>query len=103
MADEPKIITEAQRVALRLVAKGYESKEIARQVGVGHHAIDKRIERAVRLMGASDRKEAARMLMLEESSTYERTAYEPTDMDFPGSDGIVPPSDSAGVTAFPWP
>lgn len=103
MGDESKRITEAQRVALRLVAQGYESKEIARRLGVGHHAIDKRIERAVRVMGATDRKEAARMLAIDESSTYERTAYEPSDLGFPPSDAIVTPSDGAGATAYPWP
>lgn len=103
MAEESFSITAGQRAALLLVAQGYESKEIARQLGVGHHAIDKRIERAMRAMGTTDRKEAARMLLSAADATYERTAYEPSDIAIPAPDAIVPGSDGAGAMAYPWP
>jgi DNA-binding CsgD family transcriptional regulator len=103
MAEWSHKITDAQRVALRLAAQGYESKEIAPLLGVTYHAVDKRIERAVRVMGATDRKEAARMLMLEENQTYERTAYEPSDVEIPAPQAIVGVPNGIGSSDYPWP
>jgi DNA-binding CsgD family transcriptional regulator len=103
MAKRSDKLTEPQREALRYVAQGYESKEIAQRTGVTHHAIDKRIERGVRAMGLTERREAARLLAQEEELTYERTAYEPSDLGIPASDAIVPASDRVGVPGYPWP
>ena len=68
-------LTEPQRECLRLVLAHYSSKEIAQRLGVGPSAVDKRIERAVQLLGASSRFEAARRL-----AAYEGVA-EPSASD----------------------
>ncbi|RZM36228.1 MAG: sigma-70 family RNA polymerase sigma factor [Sphingomonas sp.] len=47
------LLTEAQRACLRLVLTHHNSKEIAALLGVSPSAIDKRIERAVQVLGAS--------------------------------------------------
>lgn len=74
-------LTEAQRECLRLVYAHHNSKEIAEIVGVSPSAIDKRLERAIQLLGASSRFAAARMLAVEEGvSTYERTPSDTFDL-----------------------
>ncbi len=55
-------LTEAQRTCLRLVLTHHNSKEIALIVGVSPSAIDKRIERAIQILGVGTRFEAARRL-----------------------------------------
>lgn len=55
-------LTEAQREALRLVMAGYQSKEIARELGIGVDAVNKRLAAAKTVLGASTRFAAARQL-----------------------------------------
>ena len=80
-------LTEAQRACLRLVLSHHNSKEIAAIVGVSPSAIDKRIERAVQILGVGTRFEAARRLQEYEggapaapAATYERLPSEPIDV-----------------------
>lgn len=98
-------LTEAQRACLRLVLTHHNSKEIAAIVGVSPSAIDKRIERAIQILGVGSRFEAARRLQLHEgtgsasadsASAYERLPSEPIDVPNPPS-GIA---DDA--TTEPW-
>lgn len=78
-------LTDAQRECLRLVYAHHNSKEIAEKVGVSPSAVDKRIERAVQLLGVSSRFAAARMLAVEEGQpAYERTTSEPIDLSSAG-------------------
>lgn len=60
------LLTEAQRACLRLVLTHHNSKEIAAQFKVSPSAIDKRIERAVQVLGVGTRFEAARRLQQHE-------------------------------------
>lgn len=81
-------LTEAQRASLRLVFSHHNSKEIAAKMGVSPSAIDKRIERAVQVLGASSRFEAARELHQHEAASatdplpgpYDQTPSEPIDL-----------------------
>jgi DNA-binding CsgD family transcriptional regulator len=84
-------LTEPQREALRLVARGFESKEIARVLGISPYAVDTRVTRAVRILGATGRKEAARQLAAFEETTYEPLVYEPSYADIPPSPGHAEP------------
>ncbi len=119
-------LTEAQRACLRLVLTHHNSKEIAAIVGVSPSAIDKRIERAVQILGVGTRFEAARRLQQHERgasgdgvlvherldvdaagpaagpswsgppATYERLPSEPIDIP------ITPGQPSNGVQIEPW-
>ena len=60
------LLTEPQRECLRLVATHHNSKEIAHLLGVSPSAVDKRIERAVQILGARSRFAAARALAARE-------------------------------------
>lgn len=104
-------LTEAQRACLRLVLTHHNSKEIAARFNVSPSAIDKRIERAVQVLGVGTRFEAARRLQDHElgeggmlvadrvssaSPTYERLPSEPFDVP-------NPPVGPAGITETgPW-
>ncbi len=99
-------LTEAQRACLRLVLTHHNSKEIAAIFGVSPSAIDKRIERAIQILGVGTRFEAARRLQEHEHErgegddivltraappseqplpTYERLPSEPIDVPIPPS------------------
>ena len=108
-------LTEAQRACLRLVLTHHNSKEIAAIFGVSPSAIDKRIERAIQVLGVGTRFEAARRLEEHErgttvepvpvreeaqppepAPTYERLPSEPIDVPIPPSNT----PDSAQIE--PW-
>ncbi len=74
-------LTEPQRICLRKVLSRRNSKEIALELGISHHTVDKRLERAIRTLGAGTRFEAARLLAEHEGVTYERLVSEPIDID----------------------
>lgn len=98
-------LTEAQRTCLRLVLTHHNSKEIAALVGVSPSAIDKRIERAIQILGVGTRFEAARRLqhhergavddgapardtvaIVRQAPMYERLPSEPIDVPSPPVD-----------------
>ena len=56
-------LTPTQKEALRLVAEGRTSKEIARLTGVSESAIDQRLDRARSILGARNRREAAHLFV----------------------------------------
>lgn len=58
--DQAEALTDEQLECLRLVDRHLSSKEIARRIGISPSAVDKRLERAVRMLGASSRFDAAR-------------------------------------------
>lgn len=111
-------LTEAQRACLRLVLTHHNSKEIAAQFNVSPSAIDKRIERAVQMLGVGTRFEAARRLQQHEhtgdpagaesdavlpgdrlypaSTAYERLPSEPIDIPNPA----IRPAETAATG--PW-
>jgi len=74
-AARAELLTEQQRIYLRLVQNGLTSKEIAKQLGGSHHTVNVQIAAASRVLGARSRTEAAAMLAQAESS-YE-PSYEP--------------------------
>ena len=55
-------LTEKQRQCLRLVYAHMSSKEIAQQLGLGPATVDQYVKTAIRILGVSDRRAAARML-----------------------------------------
>jgi len=61
-------LSEGQRSCLRLVARGMSSKEIARATGLSHYTVDTYIKRALPVVGASNRRDAARIVINSEQS-----------------------------------
>ena len=56
-------LSERQRQCLRAAARGYSSKEIARQLGLSPSTVNNHIESAKKLVDAADRGEVARALV----------------------------------------
>lgn len=70
-----KLLTEGERECLRLVYQHMTSKDIARQLGVSHHAVDMRLRQAIRKLEVVSRIDAARALIADEGiSATESTA-----------------------------
>ena len=102
------LLTEPQRECLRLVATHHNSKEIAHILGVSPSAVDKRIERAVQVLGARSRFAAARALAAGENNlpseldpivdqqTSNRLACEPIDLP----SAILPTPET--IQGEPW-
>ena len=68
MMSKPETIgrlTERQRACLDLVAQGFTSKQIARKLGISYSTVDNHVLAATQMLGAADRREAARLV-----STY---------------------------------
>jgi DNA-binding CsgD family transcriptional regulator len=71
-------LTGGQRICLRLVAQGYSSKEIARRTRLSPQTVDQYLSKAMALLDASSRREAARIFR-----TYEqikKAEFKPRDV-----------------------
>lgn len=55
-------LTERQRACLELVARGFTSKQIGRQLGISHSTVDNHVLAATQLLGVADRREAGRLV-----------------------------------------
>lgn len=55
-------LTERQRACLELVARGFTSKQIGRQLGISHSTVDNHVLAATQLLGVTDRREAGRLV-----------------------------------------
>lgn len=76
-------LTLRQKDCLRLVAQGYTSKEIGRELGISYSTVDNHLLAATQALGAGSRAEAARLFMRHAA-------------DEGGDQGEYPPRDSTG-------
>ena len=67
-----------QSDCLRLVAEGFTSKEIARELGISPSTVDNHIKAAVDRLGARNRTDAARLVATREEKVF---FAETTDLD----------------------
>lgn len=82
MAETLPALSEGEKQCLRLVAQGFNSKEIARQLRVSEHTVDQRVRTSLRKFGVPSRKEAARLFVSvdqrsPQSDTYQPLIYQP--------------------------
>src|SRR4249919_2885828 len=73
-------LTDKQRECLRLVYAHLSSKEIAPRLRVEPGTVDQYIKAAMRTLGVSDRRAAARMLAEQEAGTARTLVYQPLDI-----------------------
>lgn len=73
-------LTDAQKTCLRLVASNRSSKEIAQETGLSHQTVDQYISRAAGLLGANNRREAARILGELEKAQFSKSEFKPQDV-----------------------
>ena len=72
-------LTDKEREALRLWLGHATAKEIALDLGVSHHAVEKRLKSARQKLGVQTSLDAARILA--EAERYGRTASQPPEVD----------------------
>ncbi len=84
-------LTDSQIRCLRLVGKGMSSKEIALAIGLSPRTVDQYVNRAASLLGASSRREAARILNLLEADESKKLQLQ--------SQGLADASDAGSLTA----
>ncbi len=102
MSDISKL-TDKQKACLRLVAQGYNTKHIARQLDVSAHSVDQRIRNALRILGVDDRFSAARLLAQAEADpTYQRLIYQPEDLQTSADVDIVELPATEAVPSSPF-
>jgi DNA-binding CsgD family transcriptional regulator len=89
-------LTERQKDCLRLVAQGYTSKEIGRQLDLSPSTVDNHILAATQALEAPSRAEAARMLA--SSEARQKMPSQPQPLAEPTLSGVFP--ESAG--GFVW-
>ena len=86
MSTDPfSLLTSAQRDYLRGVHEGLTSKQIGQKLRASHNTINVEIGKAMQILGASSRTEAAAMLAVHEDAhgdSYERT-YKPPSIATP--------------------
>jgi len=98
MAEDPLArLTEAQREVLRLWSMHRSAKEIGRELGITHWAVNERLRSARRALGVANSGEAARLLAAAEAGdTYKRLVCDAPRVAAPGDHVIFPGHDEDG-------
>ena len=74
-------LSDVQKQCLRLAAGGRSSKEIAPLVGLTHRTVDQYLHRALQTLGATNRRDAARMLVeIESAIPFKEFQLKPSDV-----------------------
>ena len=77
VAETLPALSEGEKQCLRLVAQGFNSKEIARQLHVSEHTVDQRVRTSLRKFGVPSRKEAARLFVSVVEQSPQSDTYQP--------------------------
>lgn len=85
-------LTDMQRKCLRLVYAHHSSKEIAPRLGVEPGTVDQYVKAAMRTLGVSDRRSAARLLAEHEGLAGQPLVYQPPDLAAPLDPAMLAPS-----------
>jgi DNA-binding CsgD family transcriptional regulator len=96
MSDDPLVrLTDAQREVLRLWHVRKSAKEIGRELGITHWAVNERLRSARRALGVASSGEAAALLMeSEQGQTYKRVVCDPPAVARTGDPVMFSGSDS---------
>jgi len=82
-ADRLGRLTDAQREVLRLWHVRKSAKEIGRELGITHWAVNERLRSARRVLGVASSGEAARLLAEAEGEAYKRIVCDPAPIAVP--------------------
>lgn len=96
VANRTNELSRRERDCLRLVARNFSSKEIARELGLSHHTVDDHLKHAISLLGVGSRFEAARLLSAAEGSPQALGA-QPSSLAEPVPIGPAIPPDRSDV------
>jgi DNA-binding CsgD family transcriptional regulator len=81
-------LTETQKRCLRFVTKDCSSKDIARTLNISPHTVDTHIRTAVKLLGATSRFDAARILHSHETQSKRALSSQPSRLPEPEKSAI---------------
>lgn len=104
-ADLVAQLSDGQRDCLRLVYNHLTSKDIARILNVSPHTVDMRLRTSMKLLGVTNRIEAARLLVQEETRLglapdgYQPLIYQSPDMEISPNPDILGPTASQASDA----
>ena len=98
MQESLPALSEGEKQCLRLVAQGFNSKEIARKLLISEHTVDQRVRTVLRKLHVPSRQEAARLFVtvdneLPHPDTYQPLIYQPN--------GVAPTPDLAPSSVQP--
>ena len=82
-------LSDSQRLCLRLVAQNKSSKEIAIEIGLSPQTIDQYLSRATSLLGASNRREAARFFEENEKKQFSKSELKSDELENPRIQAII--------------
>lgn len=89
MDDRITKLSDVQKQCLRLAADGHSSKEIAPLVGLTHQTVDQYLHRARQVLGATNRREAARIFTeIERATPFKGFELKPVIIENPSDPGI---------------
>ena len=95
-------LTEGQRAVLRMVNRHLETKEIARELGIGPDGVNQRIKAAMRILGVNKRRDAALLLAEAEGvEAYQPLVYPPRTIADPAETATLAASTGNGRDAEP--
>jgi DNA-binding CsgD family transcriptional regulator len=91
MSEQPRaeLLTDSQKTCLRLVSTGMSSKEIAIQIGLTPRTVDQYVNLAAQKLGASTRREAARILVSQELEELNKLQLQPAAVEHEENSGTV--------------
>lgn len=99
--DRTDELTVSQRTCLRLVGEGLSSKEIALATGLSPRTVDQYVNRAAMILGASNRREAARKLAELDSQPLNKLQLKPQPVATLGNPDNLDPAPSIGTPPGP--
>lgn len=96
-------LSERQRQCVTLVGQGMTSKQIARELGISPSTVDNHIHAVVDRLGAINRIEAARMVVLADSERKRavENGDEPADFQIPNQEYFRQPSTAFRLWRLP--
>ncbi|MEJ7926098.1 helix-turn-helix transcriptional regulator [Sphingobium sp. AN641] len=77
MQESLPALSEGEKQCLRLVAQGFNSKEIARKLLISEHTVDQRVRTVLRKLHVPSRQEAARLFIMAERESPHPGTYQP--------------------------
>ncbi len=97
VADELTKLSKRQLDCLTLAARPMTSKEIGRELAISSRTVEVHLDKAVQILGASNRMDAVRMLRAHEENTTYQTRRYPAALAEPAYAGLNSPRTDGGI------
>ena len=102
MRQSSTTLPEGQKACLRLVAQGMSSKEIAKALDLTPHTVDTYLKASMARLGATNRRDAARMFVASEAEEGSQNLGSPTQALADPAPGPDQGDAAGGPARFSW-